>query len=472
MKLDKREIEAVIATNRFGMGAQPGEIDSARLNPKEWLINSLSNITPPKEAPTSIRMLQAWKQLNHLKKLQKRINEQKSQNLKRPKQLSKEQQEKIKLLAAGNLLKTNSGLIVKESIQSNHSINFRLLDFFSNHFSVSAHSTSLRFLAPTFDWEAIAPNLTGPFSKMLTSAVSHPAMLLYLDNNNNAGPNSLKAKKNSSIGLNENLAREILELHTMGVNSDYTQQDIQELAKAITGWSSIKKSKIVKNSIKQAFLYRENYHEPGDRKILGKVYKEVKGSNQQAISILTDLANHPKTANHICTKLARHFTKDEPDISLIKEMTSTWLKTNGTIKSVMETMILSKSSWQSETLKFKSPREFLISAYRTIPDISKTLENKDYYDNLKHLRQEPYSAGSPDGFGDTKSTWDSSDELFNRIDWCTHFSSRLKQPSSLELLKIALGNSISTNSLKVIQRAESQRQAVSLLLMSPEFLYR
>ena len=369
-------------------------------------------------------------------------------------------------------MKNNSGLIIKQSINSNASINYRLLDFFANHFSVSANGTGLRFLAPTLDWDAIAPNLTGLFSDMLVAVISHPAMLLYLDNNKSVGPNSRKAKNRPKLGLNENLAREIFELHTMGINSGYTQNDIIELAKAITGWSFTNQSSKKNSFERHSFIYNAKSHEPGSRKILNKIYPEAKNSNKQATSILMDLANHPKTAHHICTKLARHFTKDQPEIELINQMSRTWLKTQGNLRAVMETLILSDLAWQSKNLKYKSPREFLISAYRMVTKKTIDKENKLLFSDLKHLGQEPYSAGSPAGFDDTRASWDGSDELFNRIDWSAHFSSRLKKPSIQELAKTALNNTISNDTLTVINQAESQRQAVSLLLMSPEFLVR
>ena len=153
-------------------------------------------------------------------------------------------------------------------------------------------------------------------------------------------------------------------------------------------------------------------------------------------------------------------------------MSRTWLKTQGNLKAVMETLILSDLAWQPKNLKYKSPREFLISVYRMITKKAIHKENKLLFNGLMHLGQEPYSAGSPAGFGDKRSSWDGSDELFNRINWSAHFSSQLKKPSVQELSKTALNNTISSDTLTVINQAESQRQAVSLLLMSPEFLVR
>ena len=470
MKLDKKDIEAVIATNRFGMGARPGEIEAAKPNPREWLIRSLSSITPPPQAPNATSMLKLWEELKLQKKIAKANNMPKTLNS--PEKMSKESMTTNNKIPPNLLFRNNSGLIVKQSINSNASINFRLLDFFSNHFSVSANSNGLKLLTPTLDWDAIAPNLMGPFSEMLIAVITHPAILLYLDNDKSVGPNSKKAKRQPKLGLNENLAREIFELHTMGVNSGYTQNDIIELAKAITGWSFIRQPSKNKKEEYQPYIYRKSSNEPGTRKILNKEYSEAKYSNHQAVSILKDLANHPKTAQHVCTKLARHFTKDQPEIKLINQMSRTWLKTQGNLKAVMETLILSDLAWQSKNLKYKSPREFLISAYRMVTKKTIDKENKLLFSDLKHLGQEPYSAGSPAGFDDTRASWDGSDELFNRIDWSAHFSSRLKKPSIQELAKTALNNTISNDTLTVINQAESQRQAVSLLLMSPEFLVR
>ena len=450
LKANKKDIEAVIATNRFGMGARFTEIDDARHSPKDWLISLLTSITPPDKAPTSIEMIRL---LTKFKQQQKTISEIK--NTSEP------------IISQHVQLQLNSELIVKKSIESDSSINWRLLDFFSNHFSVSANTNEMRFLAPTLDWEAIAPNLVNSFSEMLIAVISHPAMLFYLNNEKSVGPNSIIGRKRKKAGFNENLAREIFELHTLGVKGDYSQKDIIELAKAITGWSIPRNSNEIENLDNNSFLYRSNTHEPGSRYILNKYYFGDASDNEQGIKILTDLANHPSTALHICTKLARHFVSDNPNTKLVKRMKTTWLKTKGDIKSVIITLIESDLAWKDDNQKFKSPREFLISTYRAT-----NIKEKRLAYNLKQLGQLPYRADSPAGYGDIRSSWDAPNALLNRIEWTENLSNRLRKRDALDLAHISLSNRINKHTLEIIQQAESQQQAIALLFMSPDFMYR
>ena len=467
MKVNKKDIQAAIATNRFGLGAHPNEILLAISDPQKWLINSLSNINPPSNAPKAIEMIRLWSEHKKQKQSKKKITNISMSMEQKPATTQMMNEEKS---SPNKVLKQNAGLIISHAIKSQASINWRLLDFFSNHFSVSGHNTGMRFLAPTLDWEAIAPNLMGNFSDMLIAVISHPAMLLYLNNEKSIGPNSIQGKKRSKRGLNENLAREILELHTLGVDNGYSQQDIVELAKAISGWSIARHTKETEYSKENAFIFRADAHEPGSRVILNKRYLENTKSPQQGKMILTDLANSPATASHVCTKLARHFVSDTPNPRLIKQMTRTWLKTQGNLKAVISVLIKSKFSWQTKTHKYKSPREFMISSYRAIggkiPD-EKTLSNY-----LHQLGQEPYQAGSPAGFGDLRNTWDGSDALFNRIEWSAHISKQVRNVDVVNLAKIALGENIKDHTLQILKRAESQEQAISLFLMSPDFLQR
>ena len=186
--------------------------------------------------------------------------------------------------------------------------------------------------------------------------------------------------------------------------------------------------------------------------------------------VLTDIANSPATALHICTKLARHFVRDNPEPKLIKQMTRVWLATQGNLKAVMSALIKSQYAWETEAQKYKSPREFIISSYRAIEQ--KIPNSKSLVNYMQQLGQEPYQAGSPAGFGDLRSTWDGSDALFSRIEWSAHISKRIRNVDVINLAKTALGENIKNHTIETLERAESQQQAISLLLMSPDFLQR
>jgi len=458
----KRDTNAVIATNRFGLGARNGEIDLAHQNPQKWLLNGLSNIKPPENAPTAIKMMQLIADYKKQKDTGKPAARQ-------PAMMGEVGSEPVR---QRDHLYNNSALVLTHSIEASDSINWRLLDFFSNHFSVTAQNNQMRLLAPSLEWDAIAPNLMEPFENMLLSVVAHPAMLVYLNNERSIGSNSQRAKKRKKLGLNENLAREILELHTLGVNGGYQQEDVIELAKAITGWGVARTNKRSGYKVTQAFVYREKNHEPGKRTLLGKTYPQTKKGINQARAMLKDLAVHPSTAQHVCTKLARHFISDAPDPTLVAQMTQTWLKTNGNLRAVYTAMLESPLAWQAEREKLKTPREYVVSALRALDVDVEKLEPKLLIKSLKALGQEPYSAGSPAGFGDLKSDWNGSNALYARIEWASRLAKRFRNQDIDQLINTMLGSQISEHSNLIIKRAESKQQAMTLLLSSPDFLYR
>jgi uncharacterized protein (DUF1800 family) len=318
-------------------------------------------------------------------------------------------------------------------------------------------------LSGTLEREAIAPNLLGSFEDLLLAVEQHPAMLIYLNNEKSFGPNSRIAKKRK-IGLNENLAREIMELHTLGVDGGYSQGDVIELAKGITGWS-------VKNPIKErsaGFIFRPYAHEPGSRNLLGKEYGQ-KGI-AQGQQMLRDLAMHPATAKYVCFKLAHHFVAENPPASLLNKMEMTWMKTGGNLKQVMVSLFSADEAWSASVQKFKTPREFIISTNRAIA--LKNIKPKALYNSLVSLGQQPFNAGSPAGFSDDESDWLGASALMARIDWSTMVSGYLKRSNAEKLMTVALGDSVSQHTYQSVMRAESRQQAMTLLLMSPEFQRR
>ena len=236
----------------------------------------------------------------------------------------------------------------------------RLVAFWSNHFAVSiAKSSELRVAAGPFEREAIRPNALGKFAGLLRAAESHPAMILYLDNQNSIGPDAAPGKF-AGRGLNENLAREILELHTLGVGSGYTQADVSELARILTGWS-------VAGPESEAgepgtFLFKPNWHEPGARKLLGKTYAE--NGIDQGRAALDDLARHPATARHVATKLARHFVADNPPADLVEALTRKFIDSDGDLAVVASTLVSDDRAWSAKPTKIRTPLEFVVAAAR------------------------------------------------------------------------------------------------------------
>ncbi len=455
---------AEIAANRFGLGARPGELAVIRQSPEEWLIKQLNNLEFDAKLGHSAGLVKA---LNH-RKIQNRLEKKRSRkNSKKPEKKQKQSPAKKFMLSDidKELLKTARVLTVdtlRKSVVTESSFQARLLDFFSNHFSVTKNGFNMKVLAPTLEREAIAQNLVGYFHDMLIAVEQHPAMLFYLNNESSIGPDSQVGKKNKRKGLNENLAREILELHTLGVDGGYSQQDVQELAMAITGWSVSKSEKE-----KKGFTFRTDTHQPGTRKILGREYKSQDVT--QGETILRDLAKHPSTARYVCFKLARHFIADKPNPELVNAMVKTWLKTGGHLKQVLTTLIQHSESWQITQQKFKTPREFFISSHRACG--YKGLTHQHLKESFNVLGQMPFNAGSPAGYEDTMDYWNGPEALMTRIDWSEKFSARVKR-NALKISASALGNQLSKNTESILENAESNQQALALLLMSPEFQRR
>lgn len=460
------QIAAVIATHRFGLGPKPGELRAAQTNPKEWLkaqIGTRVFNNPQQPLPTSSDLMLVYYQFRQTKK---QLDEAEASGKKILKQAQ------LELFAEKNKPVRHFENFINDSLNqaamANNSFAWRLLDFFSNHFSVSANNGGMKFLAPTLEREAIAPHLFGKFADMLVAVESHPAMLVYLNNEKSFGPNSTAGKRsekrNKKLGLNENLAREILELHTLGVNGGYTQADVIELAKAITGWSiHFARDK----STAPGFVFRTNTHEPGARSILGKTYPA--SGLAQGQSVLRDLAVHPATAKHLAFKLARHFVSDTPPASLVATLEKTWLTSGGDLTRVMHTLVDAQEAWLPEKQKLKTPREFLLSASRA-SEYAKWQKHQAI-NALTELGQQPFNAGSPAGYGDTAAAWNGADALRAKIEFSATAAKRINTPAKT-LIELCFGDTLSPLSRQSILRAESQAQARALLFLSPEFIRR
>ena len=441
--------EAVIAVNRFGLGARDNELADARQDPRQWLLQQLR---PPQFDPGLGDTVSALETISSLKAA-KRRNRQRETNL--------EDVNSLYVQPFRDRLYRDS---LSLSITTASSFAMRLLDFFSNHFSVSAANQPLAILAPTLEREAIAPNLFGQFADLLIAVEQHPAMLVYLNNEKSVGPNSTLGQR--SRGLNENLAREILELHTLGRDGGYSLQDIRELALAISGWS-LWNDKELGNP---GFVYRPRGHEPGSRKILGTIYAD-KGL-QQGQAILHDLARHPKTAEFVSYKLAQHLIADQPPSDLVAAMTKTWLKTEGNIKAVVTTLVKHPQSWQIQRQKYKTPREFVVSACRAVstPEAGEQLVELALR-GLNLMGQKPFSANSPAGFSQLNRDWMGSDALMKRIDWVNLLCK--KRPLDPQPIAHRIFDSqVSDVTISSIAAAESPAQGLALLLLCPEFQRR
>jgi uncharacterized protein (DUF1800 family) len=342
----------------------------------------------------------------------------------------------------------------------------RLVHFWSNHFCVSvAKGSIVRATAGSFEREAIRPHVLGRFVDMLKAVESHPAMLFYLDNAQSFGPNST-AGRNGKRGLNENLAREILELHTLGVAGGYTQADVTSLARIITGWTFAGREGRIGEP--GTFVFFSNAHEPGDHALLGKVYRE--GGMEQGESALADLARHPASARHIALKLACHFVADEPPKSLVERLAKVFHDTEGDLKAVANALIDSQEAW-APLSKMRTPEEFLLAAIRAIDRMPE--DPGAILGPLNIMGMPLWQPPGPNGWPDTVAVWASPEGMKLRLDVSAAMAARVKDridPS--ELLETIAGEAASRETRQAIARAESRQQGLALLFMSPEFQWR
>ncbi|MBK3660577.1 DUF1800 family protein [Bradyrhizobium diazoefficiens] len=343
----------------------------------------------------------------------------------------------------------------------------RLVAFWSNHFCISASKGELaRMWAGAFEREAIRPHVLGRFADMLKAVEQHPAMLFFLDNQQSLGPDS-RAGQNRKRGLNENLAREIMELHTLGVGGGYTQEDVTSLARIITGWTFAgRKGQL---GAPGSFAFNANAHQPGPQALLGKTYEAT--GLAQGEAALADIARHPSTATFIATKFVRHFIADDPPPTLVARLRDVFVRTDGDLKALATALVDSNKAWQAPLTKMRSPYDFLVASGRLLARVP---EDPGFYLNSLNLLGQPlWTPAGPNGFPDTAAAWAAPEGIKLRLDIASQMGARLgNNIDPRDLLEFAAADAASVETRRTIERAESRQQALALLLMSPELQRR
>jgi uncharacterized protein (DUF1800 family) len=340
----------------------------------------------------------------------------------------------------------------------------RLVWFWSNHFCVSADKGPVRVLCGPYERETIRPHVLGKFADMLLAVETHPAMLFYLDNVRSIGPDSLAGMRRHK-GINENLAREIMELHTLGVRTGYTQADVTNFAKVISGWTIVPPRNPERGG---EFAFNKRMHEPGARTIVGKTYSGI--GFDQGRAVLADLAARPATAKHIATKLARHFVADDPPPALVDRLSKRFLDTRGDLMEVSKTMVHAPECWETPRSKLKPPGEWIIGSLRATGFMPQDVRR---IVNAQNLLGEPlWRPPAPKGFSDDNAAW--IDGLAGRLDIANQIArlagGRGREPD--DMVESALGPLASNETREAVKRAASPPQALALLLMAPEFQKR
>jgi len=497
-----RKLEAAIALHRFGLGPRSGSIETIASDPRGALVAELESATTTRlptanlrTSATALREAFNFAQERRAVRLAQRENNpavkvvpqnpgtQMSEPGMEPKDDSMEAKPPQPPAQNGNapsaataqpprnqvpvpqqIYLEEAKARVDAAIGAEIGFAERLVWFWSNHFCVSADKGQVRPVAGAFEREAIRKHATGRFADMLLAVESHPAMLLYLDNARSIGPNSL-AGIFRGRGLNENLAREILELHTLGVRTVYTQDDVTRFANVITGWTIIPpRQDPVRGG---EFDFNPRMHEPGAQKIINRSYPDT--GFDQGRAVLNDLARHPATAKHVCEKFARHFVADQPPPTLVEKLERRFRETDGNLKELAKALITAPESWSVERSKIKRPGEWVIGALRAAglapPDVRPVIQ-------AQNMLGEPlWRPPAPKGFSDENAAW--IDGLAQRLDIANLMGRRIGatvEPDALT--ETALGPLATPETRKAIARAESRPQALALLLMAPEFLRR
>src|SRR6202789_3971715 len=343
-------LEGAIAAHRFGLGARPGEIAAASAAPRRWLAAQLDGaVAQPQPVDGGESFKTGGDLVSDLLQYRKDVQMARSQpGAPDPvKQFFKTRVPQFTREMAGRFA---LGFTTDKPFAE------RLVWFWSNHFVVSALNPAAITFVGAFEREAIRPNITGKFEDMLLASTRHPAMLLYLDNAQSIGPDSL-AGKFVGKGINENFAREVMELHTLGVDGGYTQADVIALAKILTGWS------IDRDGAGTGFRYYPARHEPGDIVLRGKTYS---GGEDAGIAALKDLARDPATARHIARKFAAHFVADDPSAESVSRLEKSFQQTGGDLKALAKTAIDDPAAWKPGAGKMRSPAEYTTAAMRLV----------------------------------------------------------------------------------------------------------
>jgi uncharacterized protein (DUF1800 family) len=509
---DSASLQAAIAAHRFGLGEASLDIVSG--DPRQWLVSQIG----PADAPRGDGLLNTSQALAHVaaeRELRQNAKNAAAQaTLARssdatamattsmtaanasPAPLSAPEQAAAQAITAHyrEVIVADARSRLLTAAMTTRPFAERLQWFWSNHFTVSLAKGSARGLVGSFERDAIRPNIAGSFETLLFASTTHPAMLRYLDNFQSAGPNSpivaraakRAARTNESprvTGLNENLAREVLELHTLGAESGraiggsasngsndlsggYSQADVTAFARVLTGW------RVGLQDTDPAKNFDAVWHEPGRKTLLGKTYPEGPDALRMVVH---DLARHPATAHFIATKLARHFVADDPPPALVDRLAIAYLRNDTQLAPVYEALIRSPEAWAPQPKKLKTPEEFVISSVRMLRMNPRMFDKGDGQNaaGIITLGQRIQAAPSPAGWSDRADDWLGPDAVWKRVEWSTRTAGRLgASVDARALAQQSLGPLLSADTKTQIDRAADGPQALALLLMAPEFQRR
>lgn len=478
--------EVSIALNRFGLGARPDE--AAPADPRGWLSAQLARYQPRPAAlagvaatPAIAAEIMAYQEQRREVRQERRAADvppapamtagSAMQPAQRPPrdadQMAARRQLRRTHYEAAIDARMASALVTPAPFAE------RMVHFWANHFAVSADKIVVTPLVGAFEFEAIRPHVTGTFRDMLGAVARHPAMLLYLDQAQSIGPGSrlaqVAATRGNKRGLNENFARELMELHTLGVRTGYSQADVTELARGLTGWTVAGIGRrFGGQGAPGLFRFAPAVHEPGARTLLGQSYAE--GGEAQAQAMLDALARHPATATHIATKLARHFAGDNPPPAMVTRIADAFRQSDGDLPTVYRAIVASPEAWAPGAPKFRTPWEWAVASLRATGQ--REVAQGSAVGLLTQLGQPVWKPGQPNGYDDIAATWAGPDAVMRRVEAAERIASRAPATDARALAAKLYPAALSDATGSAIARAESPGQALALLLVAPETMRR
>lgn len=477
------DLESAIAANRFGIGARPGDPAAIARDPRGWLQRQVADprafridaagLTDAKGAALALgAFLEGQRELRARRRADpgKAGDDAMSVPMAPPGQAAEQAAVQGPLRPLVEIARDEAVARVGHGLRTDDGFAERLAWFWANHFTVAASKALVIPFVGCFEREAVRARLTGSFGELLLASTRHPGMLLYLDQAQSIGPGS-RIGQRRDVGLNENLAREILELHTVGVDAGFTQADVTEFARALTGWTLAgpRLRRLTGKAEPGSFVFVDALHEPGPRTVLGKRYAQ--SGESQGLAILDDLARHPATARHVARKLAAHFIADVPPARAVARIEQVFRDSRGDLPAVHRALVDLPEAWEPAPRKFKAPYEFLVSALRLVGVTQ--LEPRAFVAAQDMLGQPLYRAPSPQGWPDDAVSWAAPDALLKRVEWSQALATRVgARLRPADVAAEALGPLLAARSREAISRASSAAQGLALALMSPEFQRR
>ncbi len=442
------DIQAVIAANRFGFGRRPD--DGVPRDPRAWLRAQLAAPDPtPVQGVDTRAALAVVRDRRAAQKAEKAAQAGQA----KPGAMGMEMGNPI-----ADLARQETHDFFGNALITPAPFRERLVWFWANHFTIVARGEVPAACAGAYVREAIRPYVTGRFSDMLLAVMRHPAMLAYLNQVESAGPDSLAGVRRH-MGLNENLARESLELHTVSPASGYTQADVTNYAKILTGWSIDLKDG-------QGFVFRPNLHEPGEIEVMGRSWPE---GERGGVEILSWLGTHPATYRHLAEKLVRHFVADEPPRDQVRRVAAVFQETRGDLGAVSNALVDLPGAWVPGA-KLRTPQEFTVACLRAVGAVPDRVPNLAQI--AGGLGQGVFQAPFPIGWPDRAVDWSGPEAMLERVDFSYGLAGRMAALDPEQVGHATLGPLLRADTLGQIRAAGSRRDGLTLLLASPEFQRR